>query len=60
MEVWTGDDGVEFSRVWTFHGCGSSLIVEVISLYGAEGNWKIFAEDEKGEGEGEWKEGEGG
>ena len=35
-------------------------MVEDISLYGAGGNWKIFAEDEKGEGEGEWKEGEGG
>ena len=52
MEVWIGDDGVECSRVGTFHGRGSSFMFEVISLYGAGGNWKTFAEDEKGEGEG--------
>ena len=33
VEVWTGDDGVEGSRVGTFHGRGSSFMVEVISLY---------------------------
>ena len=60
VEVGTGDDGVEGFRVGTFHDIGSSFMVDEISLYGDGGNWKIFVEDENGEGEGEWKEGEGG
>ena len=44
MGVWVGEDMEGRSRVDTFHGKGSSLIVEEMSVKGAGGNWKKLFE----------------
>ena len=42
MGVWDGEDMEAGGMV---HGNSSSLIVEVISVSGAEGNWKTLLEE---------------